>query len=1051
MKNFDNSIINKKTIKKTKNNNADEDSNSINEINYHKLQIENVKKESEINKLREEIQQYKKAGFDPSSSFPWPNEFKNRWISLTHTMIMDCFETINSNYIILMRTINILVQSIYDISKNQIRQKAIELLKCLGMKNISDINISNFYNKFQRLLFQDFFKTLFIVSNEFYNSIISKIKKDIMNNQNLFNKKEIDDIFNDLNNANIIKFIREVYFLCLYMNLNEPKLAIKTSTEINYRYYNKNEYDIIEGFAKNNDICIIILNSPMIGLNKPFKGIKPAVFIIENPTKEIIDICQKQKNNIFYNNIIEISKEESKKYINNNNGDKNKKNKNLNNKNNQNSSNNSNDLLNINNNNFKSIPSDIKEICPKSFMTIDYKNNNKKKEELFQQKNFSKTINRENIIKMKYSPDYVIKKHIINPTNIQKLKKGEDKEKIGQKNLKEKLKNIHFINPQKILNINQIKQNTNKKKKLLNEIERNNSIESNDKKYTYTEANINMSTPLSYSLIDTANNMINLLEMKKKLGYIFFSKNKSHSPCLKDKININKVKKPIKPRRIAYILNQIITEKNNKKEEIYNNKNMNIHNNYLNDNNTLNELDQEKILSLIKKREDELNSSKKGNNVILESIKNNFKEALNYNENINNIINSELLKKYLNTNNNEHELINDKTKNKYFQKTNYNLKNFKNEFNLNDSLKNSNNDNVYKQDKFSLKRKINNSISISRQKNMNNKNININSINSTSNNNNININININNNNNTNDNNFRGNVILNYENNESKIAKTEPNISVKRKEKSFQKINANKYINKIKYKNINIKKNIDMRMNTMKSNNKKLIKNKKIFEESSKNNNTISYKTNLALKQINDNYINQTSSNYFINNSLNEKILFKKEKNNIKNKNPYFNNLNMNKDKIVKNNNYNHYNKSGKNYIKEKINNSKNNLNSNKNNKKDNLSKLKSISYDPFFKTQYYSLEKSQDKKIYSNYNNSIINNKYFSNIKEKQIKKINNLNKRQSSIKKYNKNNKKQNIIYKNFDINEDKKKYTYNTQNSNSRIKNEFQEVRTDLNSEL
>ena len=1046
MKNSDNSITNIKTNKKTKNNNVDEESKSIDEINYHKLQIENAKKDNEINKLREEIQQFKKTGFDTSSSFPWPNEFKNRWISLAHTMIMDYFETINSNYILLMRTINIIVQSIYDISQNEIRQKAIELLKCLGMKNISDINISNFYNKFQRLLFQDFFKTLFIVSNEFYNSIISKIKNDIFNNQALFTQKEIDDIFNDLNNENIIKFIREVYFLCLYMNLNEPKLIIKTSTEINYRYYNKNEYDVIEGFAKNNDICIIILNPPMIGHNKAFKGIKPAVFIIENPTKEIIDICRKQKNNIFNNNIIEISSEESQKQLINNNGDNYKKNNKLNI---QNTNNNSNDVLIIDSNNFNNIPSEIKGNCPKHFMTIDYQNYNnkdyKEKEGFFQHKNFSKTINRENILKKKYSPDYVIKKHIINPINIQKLKKGEDKEKRIQKNLKEKLKNIHFINPQKIPNINQIKNNTNKKKKLLKEIdiERKNSIESNDKKYTYTESNINMSTPLSYSLIDTASNMINLIEMKKKLGYVFFSKNKSHSPCSKDKININGTKKRIKPRRIANILNQIIMEKNSKKEEIYNynNKNMNIKNNYINDN-AFNELDQEKIISLIKKGKAELVNSKRGKNTLLESINNNSKEKLNYNENINNIINSELLKKYLNTD--ENELINE-NKNKYFQKTNY-LKNIKNEFILNDSIKKSNNNNnVFIKDHFSIKRKTNNSISISRRKNMNNKNININSINSTNNNNNININININNNNNNNDNNFRGNVILNYENNDSKTAKIEPNIPIKRKEKSFQKIKSNGCANKnkSKNKNLNIKKTVDIRINTKKFNNKKLIESKKRFEESINNNNTISYKPNLTLKPINtENYINQISSNFFNNNTLNEKNIFKKEKNNIKNKNSYINNFNMNKDNIIKNNKYKYYNKFGKNNI---INNSKNNLNNNKKNKKYNALKLKSISYEPNSKAQYYSLEKPQDAKLYSNFNKTITNNKYLINTNEINNEQINNFNKRQNSIKKY---NKKQNIIYKNFDIDKNKKGYISDIQSSNKKTKNEFQVKINDLN---
>ena len=321
MKNEEKANNNVNTELKSKPKNKKEDENSVTELNYHKLQIENAKKDNEILKLREEIQQFKKYGFDTSSSFPWPDEFKNRWETFVRTMIMDNFEVINSNYILLMKIINIIVKIIYDVSKIQIRQKTIELLKCLGLKNISDINISNFYNKFQRLLFQDFFKTLFIVSNEFYDSITAKIKNEIYNNKKIFNDKEIEDILKDLTDNNKETFIRELFFLCLYMNINEPKLTIKTSTDINYRYYKKNEYDIIEGFGKDNDICIIILNPPMLGYNKPFKGLKPAVYIIENPSKDIIDICEKQNNALInganinqnkknknYNDIVRIEK-----------------------------------------------------------------------------------------------------------------------------------------------------------------------------------------------------------------------------------------------------------------------------------------------------------------------------------------------------------------------------------------------------------------------------------------------------------------------------------------------------------------------------------------------------------------------------------------------------------------------------------------------------------------------------------------------------------------------------------------------------------------------
>ena len=1064
MKNGENKIY--KNSNKTKKKDEVEE-NLINEINYHKLQLENAKKECEIIKLREEIQQFKKGGFDTSSSFPWPTEFKNRWETFVHTMIMDNFDTINTNYILLTRTLNIIVKLIYDISNSQIRQKTIELLKCLGLQNISDINISNFYNKFQRLLFQDFFKTLFNVSNEFYNSILAKIKSEIYNNKTLFNQKDIEEIFKDLNNENITNFIREIYFLCLYMNINEPKLVINTSTDIDYRYYNKDEYDIIEGFPKNNDICIIILNPPMIGNNKPFKGIKPAVFIMENPSKEIRDICNKQKDNKYiYNSIIQISNTESRKKLINNKNEKDEINKNI-----KNSNDNENDLLNSNNS--KKISIEIKRIIPSHYMTINYKHNNsnyKEKEELIQQNNFSKTINKEEILKMKNSPDYFLKKHIINPINIQKYK--ENKEKIVQKNLRDKLKNAHFINPQKILNINtnQKKMISNNANEILNEIkiERNNSIENNNNKYTFTETNINMSTPLTYSILDTASNMINLFTMKKKLGLLLYSNNKTKSPSMiSQKNDTNREKRRIKPIQINNILNKINIEKNNNNKEVKNNKNKYFKKEYKSK-----EIEQEKINTEIKQRSKDFDISKKRKNHLLDSIKNNFKERLSYNENkkkvninnlnenINNIINHDLVLNALL--NNENDIIEGIDQKRFSQKSNNNLKNINNVFNINNNLKNNHNynnseNNRSLESKYSLRRKINNSINISRQKDINSENININSINSTSNNNNININININNNNNGNGNNFRGNVILNYDDS-SKIAKTETDIHKKTMEKSVKKLNTNKYLHKNSSKNKN-KNNLNMRISTINPHMKALmnIKNENdsnIFETSSKYNNTISYKTNIReLKAINtQNYISPLTYNYMNNINKNDKKSLKNPHMHIILKNKSKNNItSLNNDRFKNNKYKNLYNKSEINFINnKKISNEKiyfKSKGSNNKNKiqRDKKLKQKSISFEP--KSQYnnYSLEKSQENKIYLNYNNTLINSKMNNNSNDI---KIDNLNKSINSIKKYSKNKKKnQNISNKNY-ISKNKNYFISLAQNTKNKRKKQCKIIKSDIN---
>ena len=276
------------------------------EILLHKLQIENAAKNIEISKLRDEIQQFRKSISGTSINFPLPNEFKTRWETLTKTTTMDTFENISFNAIVLMRVINLIIKNIYEFSKLKIKQKVSEILKCLGINNKEE-NIKNFFEKFKKLIFQDYFNTIFKINNDdFLNEILSNIKNEIKLQNNLFTNEDINNIFKDLNGQNISNFIIELYYLCLYMNINEPQLTIKTLTEINYRYFNKNNYSNIEGFFNENDICLLVLNPPKTKNNINYKGIKPIVFIIDNPTKEIIDLCEKQnideiKKNSTYN------------------------------------------------------------------------------------------------------------------------------------------------------------------------------------------------------------------------------------------------------------------------------------------------------------------------------------------------------------------------------------------------------------------------------------------------------------------------------------------------------------------------------------------------------------------------------------------------------------------------------------------------------------------------------------------------------------------------------------------------------------------------------
>jgi hypothetical protein len=279
------------------------------EIALHKLQLENAKKNTEILKLREELQQYKSNIANTSTSFPWPEEFKCQWETLFKTMIMDTFENISLNTILFMRTINIIIKTVYEISKVKIKEKIIELLKCLNIKSKSDEIINKFFSKYQKILFQNYFSSLFITNEELISKIITQIKNEFYSKKysKLFSEEEISNIMIDLSSKNISSFIKEIYILSLYMNINIPQLTIKTGIDVNYRYFNKNEYNNIEGFANEGDICLIIINPPMVRPNIPFRGIKPVVYMIDNPSKEIIDLCEQQK-------LIKIRREQSKSF-----------------------------------------------------------------------------------------------------------------------------------------------------------------------------------------------------------------------------------------------------------------------------------------------------------------------------------------------------------------------------------------------------------------------------------------------------------------------------------------------------------------------------------------------------------------------------------------------------------------------------------------------------------------------------------------------------------------------------------------------------------------
>ena len=268
------------------------------ELRIQKLQIENTAKNIEIKRLSEELYNLKKNNINISPNFPLAEEFKSKWNSLFLTSMMDTFDNISFNPILLMKVINFIIKYMYDFAQNKINNKVGSILDCLGVKNNNE-NIIKFFEKHKKSIFQEYYNSIFKINNEDIKNIIFDIKAKILLKKGiLFSELDIININNDLEGEYIKSFILELFNLCLYMHINIPELVIKTSTDIKYKYYNKKEHNNLEGFAKEDDICLLILDAPMTKNNNYYKEIKPIIFLIEEPSKEIIDLCRKQNKDV---------------------------------------------------------------------------------------------------------------------------------------------------------------------------------------------------------------------------------------------------------------------------------------------------------------------------------------------------------------------------------------------------------------------------------------------------------------------------------------------------------------------------------------------------------------------------------------------------------------------------------------------------------------------------------------------------------------------------------------------------------------------------------
>ena len=280
------------------------------ENKYSKIQIELLKKEKEYEKIKLENEKFKKKNNnDTSSDYPWPKEFCEKWDNFSQNLIMDCFEYCSEDNLLLTKIINFTIKIVYNMTRIYINEKIIDLFKCLGIINPNQEDIIFFFEKFKVLLFQVYYKTIFHFNDEIYSKIISKIKNEIdtlnINDKKIFNYKEIELINKDLDSTEITNFFKELFSICTYMYIHEPILYIDLIYDIDYFFYSKKDYIIIDGFEKENSVCVLILNPPVFKSNCFYRDLKPLVKIIDNPTNEMIEKC---KYNQFINEKYKYSK-----------------------------------------------------------------------------------------------------------------------------------------------------------------------------------------------------------------------------------------------------------------------------------------------------------------------------------------------------------------------------------------------------------------------------------------------------------------------------------------------------------------------------------------------------------------------------------------------------------------------------------------------------------------------------------------------------------------------------------------------------------------------
>ena len=228
-------------------------------------------------------------------------DFKNLWETVSEIELIDQFDFCLPEYKLISNLSQDILLTVYEISKNLVEIKFNEILKCLNLDKKSKSQHKQIYDNFLPF-FQENIKDIFILPENTLDILTTKLENIVKNydfDKILIDKNNNYEIINKIKIHHFDDLMKYFYNICIYMILHNPILSFDiveySQRKLLYCYFNKNNFVAVEGFAKEQTPCLILLPPPLLKNKFPFSNLRSAVYIIPDPDNEIIIQCENNK------------------------------------------------------------------------------------------------------------------------------------------------------------------------------------------------------------------------------------------------------------------------------------------------------------------------------------------------------------------------------------------------------------------------------------------------------------------------------------------------------------------------------------------------------------------------------------------------------------------------------------------------------------------------------------------------------------------------------------------------------------------------------------